>query len=191
MSSVLSVWRPVGQSNLLDYSGTKDSRAVQLPLSPHRIDPTSGKMASTSALRDPIGAFNSAYASFLFANASRLSKVESTARSLCWFVPAQSLSSEALFTSLNLLALYHDALSNRLPASRSSGETSTSTSMTLPVSPHARYTKYWLRQSKLYKATARLLSVISYAQLLIEMAGKKYKGEQGRWNAVIALESIK
>ncbi len=156
-------------------------------------------MASSSpksALRDPIGAFNELYASFLFANASRLSKVESTARSLTWFVPAQSLSSEALFTALNLLTLYHDALSNRTPSHASAGSpgvpvTSSSTSMTLPMSAHARYTKYWLKQSKLYKATARLLSVISYAQLLLEMAGKKYQGEQGRWSAVIALESIK
>jgi peroxin-16 len=158
-----------------------------------------GQNSSKSVLRDPIGAFNELYASFLFANASRLSKVESTARSLTWFVPAQSLSSEALFTALNLLTLYHDALSNRTPyagpASSSPGlpatSSSSATSMTMPVSAHARYTKYWLRQSKLYKATARLLSVISYAQLLVEMAGKKYKGEQGRWSAVIALESIK
>lgn len=157
-------------------------------------------MASSSpksVLRDPIGAFNELYSSFLFANASRLSKVESTARSLTWFVPAQSLSSEALFTALNLLTLYHDALSNRTPAPATNAGspglpvTSSSTSMTLPISAHARYTKYWLKQSKLYKATARLLSIISYAQLLVEMAGKKYKGEQGRWSAVIALESIK
>lgn len=152
-------------------------------------------MAPRSALRDPIGAFNELYASFLFANASRLSKVESTARSLCWFVPAQSLSSEALFTSLNLLALYHDALSNRSPSGSPSLPSTSTSSMTVipsvPPSAHARYTKYWLKQSRLYKATARLLSVISYAQLLIEMAGRKYKGEQGRWNAVIALESIK
>lgn len=147
-------------------------------------------------LRHPISAFNDAYSSFLFANAQRLNKVESTARSLTWFVPAQSLSSEGVFTALNLLTLYHDALSNR-PSSSSSSSSSLSvpasaaTTLGLPVSPHSRYTKYWLKQSKLYKAVARLLSVVSYAQLLLEMAGKKYKGEAGRWRVVIGLESLK
>jgi hypothetical protein len=28
-------------------------------------------------------------------------------------------------------------------------------------------------------------------QLLVEMAAKKYKGEKGRWRAVIGLETIK
>ena len=147
-------------------------------------------------LRHPISAFNDAYSSFLFANAQRLNKVESTARSLTWFVPAQSLSSEGVFTALNLLTLYHDALSNR-PSSSSSSSSSLSipasaaTTLGLPVSPHSRYTKYWLKQSKLYKAVARLLSVVSYAQLLLEMAGKKYKGEAGRWRVLIGLESLK
>lgn len=146
-------------------------------------------------LRHPISAFNDAYSSFLFANAQRLNKVESTARSLTWFVPAQSLSSEGVFTALNLLTLYHDALSNRPSSSASSSAslpvTASATTLGLPVSPHARYTKYWLKQSRLYKAVARLLSVVSYAQLLLEMAGKKYRGEAGRWRVVIGLESLK
>lgn len=152
----------------------------------------------THLLRHPITAFNDAYSGFLFANAQRLNKVESTARSLTWFVPAQSLSSEGTFTALNLLTLYHDALSNRpsgsgsgLPYKSNMAATAAATTLCLPVSPHSRYTKYWIKQSKLYKAVARLLSVVSYSQLLLEMAGKKYKGEAGRWRVVIGLESLK
>jgi peroxin-16 len=43
----------------------------------------------------------------------------------------------------------------------------------------------------MYKAVARALSLVGYCQLLAEMAGKKYRGETGRWRVVIALESIK
>jgi len=157
--------------------------------------------ASSSSF-SPLSSFNS----FYLLNAAKFSRVESTLRSLTYFVPGQTLSSESLYTALNLLSLYHDALlsgstsrSSSHPACASSSSSSssatpplpTSTSLTLPVSAHARYTKWWIRQSRLYKTVARLLSVIGYVQLVCEMAGKKYRGERGRWRVVIGLESVK
>lgn len=161
---------------------------------------------AASTTRNPLTQLSDAYAHYLFSNAGRLSRVESTLRSLTYLLPGQTLSSEGLYTSLNLLTAYHDTLLSSyaerttLPGggqqhSSSSSSTMTgglvSTSLALPSSPHARYTRWWLKQSKLYRTVARLLSIIGYCQLLFEMAGKKFRGEQGRWRMVIGLESIK
>lgn len=139
-----------------------------------------------------------AYAAFLNANASRVSALESSLRSLTWFVPPQSISSEAVYTGLNILGMTHDAILSSSSASVSSGSPSSSgvsptaaTHLSIPVSAHTRFTNWFCTQSKLYKTAARLLSIVIYMQLLVEMAAKKYKGENGRWRAVIGLESMK
>lgn len=137
-----------------------------------------------------------AYAAFLNANASRVSALESSLRSLTWFVPPQSLSSEAVYTGLNILGMTHDAILSSASSSSSSsgggaGAPPTATHLAMPVSAHTRFTKWFCTQSKVYKSAARLLSIVIYMQLLVEMAAKKYKGEKGRWRAVIGLEGIK
>ncbi|KAK9899753.1 peroxisome membrane protein [Cystobasidium minutum MCA 4210] len=166
-------------------------------------------MSSSSDSHDGISTLNpfKAYAAFLNANASRVSSLESSLRSLTWFVPPQSLSSEALYTGLNILGMAHDTIlsssssssSSSSPPSTSSngvsssstGGSNTATHLVMPVSAHTRFTKWFCTQSKLYKTAARLLSIVIYMQLLVEMAAKKYKGEKGRWRAVIGLEGIK
>ena len=142
---------------------------------------------------NPVVRLNSLYRSFLQSNGQRIHQVESSVRNLTWFLPSQGLSVESMYTFLNLLSLYHDTLlANPSPPSSSPSSTTTkTTSMSLPVSPHSRYTRFWLKESRLYKTVARLLSIISYSQLLLEMAAKKYKGEKGRWRIVIGLESVK
>lgn len=143
--------------------------------------------SDTSGSLNPIKRFNDLYSSLLLTDgtAHRLSRIESSLRSLTYFVPGQSLSSESLYTGLNLLSLYHDAL-----LSRTSSNSGSSLSLS-GTSPHTRYTKWWIQQSRLYKAIARLLSVLSYTQLMLEMAARKYRGEKGRWRVVLGLESLK
>lgn len=145
-----------------------------------------------SATYNPVVRINALYRSFLLSNSQRIHQVESSVRNLTWFLPSQGLSVESVYTFLNLLSLYHDSLLASSPEMIAVNASSSATStLALPTSPHTRYTKFWLKQSRLYKGVARALSVIAYAQLLLEMAGKKYKGERGRWRVVIGLETVK
>lgn len=186
------------------YQEADPSTLPSTPSSSSSSSAPSSPSSSSSSSFAPLAAFNS----FYLVNAAKFSRIESTLRSLTYFVPGQTLSSESLYTALNLLSLYHDALlSGTTSRSSSAGAAAAtgggalntsdapgppiSTSLALPVSAHARYTKWWIRQSRLYKTVARLLSVLGYVQLVCEMAGKKYKGEKGRWRVVIGLESLK
>lgn len=59
-----------------------------------------------------------------------------------------------------------------------------------PTSDHNRYTRYWTARSSVYARSARVLTTLSYIQLLLEMLAKR-KGERVRWRLVLVLESIK
>ena len=114
-------------------------------------------------------------------SAAPFAQIESSLRALAWLLPGQSIQSEALYTSLNLLGLYSDA------------RTAASDDAAAPAatSAHARYTSWWIRRSRVYTSVARLLSVLAYSQLLLEMGARKYLGEKGRWRIVMAIESLK
>lgn len=92
------------------------------------------------------------------------------------------IASETIHSSVQLLSLYHDSLLmralSRLPISR------------IP-SPHSRYTKYWAQRSPMYRRIALLLQMVTYTQLLCEMAAKRKGGERKRWRVVVLLEAIK
>jgi peroxin-16 len=86
-------------------------------------------------------------------------------------------------SGVQLLSLYHDSLLAkavaRLPGARRPTPT-----------PHNRYTKFWTKNSPVYRRIALLLQMIQYTELLWEMAAKR-RGEKVRWRVVVILEAIK
>lgn len=120
----------------------------------------------------------SAYSSFVKANASQVSQIESALRSLTYMIPGRfhdtPLSSESLHTFLSLLTAYHTHL---LPSPS-------------PLSPSARYQRFCGLESRIYARCKGLLRTIQYTQLLCEMFVTR-SGEKVRWRVVVILEVVK
>jgi len=129
-----------------------------------------------------------AYKKFLLHNGARVASIESTLRTLTWFLPGQfqdaDFASEALYSSLNLLSIYHDSLIlpllPLLPAASRP-----------PTSPHARYTKFWTQSNRSYKVLSRCLTVLGYTELLIEMGVRKKWGRKNQKRVVLSVEVVK
>ncbi|KAF9996040.1 Peroxisomal membrane protein pex16 [Modicella reniformis] len=128
------------------------------------------------------------YNSFIFKNASQISSIESTLRSLTYILPGRfddaDLASEALFSTLNLLGIYHDTILTKHVASLPA------THRPAP-SPLNRYTRDWQASSQIYKRIVLLLTIIQYTEVLIEMNVQKKWGQQYKWRVITALEAIK
>lgn len=94
-------------------------------------------------------------------------------------------SKSLVYTTLNLVGLYHDSLLAKavanLPPSVRKPE----------PSPHNRYTQFWTKASPSYKRLALAIVVIQHAEVLLEMGAKKKWGDKGRWRTVIAIEALK
>lgn len=159
------------------------------------------------------------YDDFLLNNASQITAVESSLRSITYFLPGRfkdaELAGEAIYASLNLLGLYHDsilarALEKQNPNSSSSTSATLSekqgfqTSLTplepsrhanaltgLTPSEHARYTQHFSRNSTNYNRVARTLVVVGYFELLAEMVARRKLGRRKAWDVVAAIEALK
>ncbi|PNH39522.1 hypothetical protein VD0004_g7378 [Verticillium dahliae] len=126
------------------------------------------------------------YEDFITKNGSQVSQIESGLRSLTYVIPGRfrdaEIASETVHSSVQLLSLYHDTLLtralSRLPITK------------IP-SPHNRYTQFWTQRNTLYRRVAMLLQMVTYTQLLWEMAAKRKGGNRGRWRVVVLLEAIK
>ncbi|SGZ21106.1 BQ5605_C021g09334 [Microbotryum silenes-dioicae] len=124
----------------------------------------------------------------IISKATRISSIESSLRSLTWFLPGRfqdsELASEALYTVLNILGAYHDSVLLR-----------TVSGLPSPVRPpsslHARYTRHYVQTSSTYHLLARLLCLLSYSELLLEMGIRKRVGRKQAEQAVIAIEATK
>ncbi|KAI9619712.1 hypothetical protein H4Q26_014094 [Puccinia striiformis f. sp. tritici PST-130] len=128
---------------------------------------------------------SSTYQDFLLSNATRITSIESTLRSLTWFLPGRFKDAELASESpLNLLSLYHDRIITQVAASLPSSQRPTQTS-------HARYTTAWCAVSSMYNFLAHALAIISHSQLLIEMVARRRLGSKRRWRVVLMLELIK
>ncbi|KAG0360811.1 Peroxisomal membrane protein pex16 [Mortierella sp. AD032] len=132
--------------------------------------------------------FLNKYESFIFKNASQISSIESTLRSLTYILPGRfddaDLASEALFSTLNLLGIYHDTILTKHVASLPATHRPTPSSLN-------RYTRDWQGSSLTYKRVAMVLTVIQYTEVLIEMGVQKKWGQQYKWRVITALEAIK
>jgi peroxin-16 len=138
------------------------------------------------------------YSTYIAANASSVSQVESALRSLTYLLPGarlreSELSSESLHTFIQLLSIYHDHLLKARATLLNSSPT-LSKSITPPKArptPHMRYTDFWSTASPLYTRIATVLKIVQYTELLWEMVARRRGGEQTRWRVVVLLESFK
>ncbi|KAG0004153.1 Peroxisomal membrane protein pex16 [Entomortierella chlamydospora] len=128
------------------------------------------------------------YESFIFKNATQISSIESTLRSLTYILPGRfddaDLASEALFSTLNLLGIYHDTILTKHVASLPATHRPTPSALN-------RYTRDWQNSSVAYRRIVLLLTVIQYTEVLIEMSVQKKWGQQYKWRVITALETIK
>ncbi|KAI9886064.1 MAG: hypothetical protein M1823_002137 [Watsoniomyces obsoletus] len=141
-----------------------------------------------------------AYGDFIVKNASSVSQIESTLRSLTYIIPGRFRDSEIASESrssstsplclnhmpcgIQLLSLYHDSLLARAVARLPLGRQPSH------PTPHHRYTRFWTQKSPRYQRIALTLQMIQYTELLCEMAAKR-RSERSRWRVVVFLEMIK
>ena len=90
-----------------------------------------------------------------------------------------------VYTTLNLVSLYHDSLLAKAVANLPP------TVRKPEMSPHNRYTQFWTRASPSYKRLALAIVVIQYAEVLLEMGAKKRWGDKGRWRTIVGIEALK
>ncbi|KAL4261522.1 Peroxisomal membrane protein PEX16 [Pleurotus pulmonarius] len=129
------------------------------------------------------------YETFLINNVSTISTLESSLRSLTWFLPGRfkdaELASEALSVLLNSTSMYHDTLLAKLVYSDPKYRP------LIPTSLHTRFTRAWSDKSSLYKWAARSLELIRFAELFVEMALKRKVSQRNKWRGIVLLEIIK
>ncbi|RKP07485.1 peroxisome membrane protein, partial [Thamnocephalis sphaerospora] len=142
------------------------------------------------------------YEEFLLKNASQISSIESTLRTLTYILPGRfhdaELASESLFAGLKLLGLYHDALIVRALATRRhrviDSSPATDISERPPADPlvqHNRYTRALWSTDGLTRRAAIALTVVKATEVTAEMLVRRRLGEEARWRLVLAIESIK
>ncbi|KAF8905544.1 peroxisomal membrane protein PEX16 [Gymnopilus junonius] len=129
------------------------------------------------------------YEAFLINNVSTISTLESSLRSITWFLPGRfkdaELASESLTTLLNLMSMYHDTLLARVV------KANTSYRPLIPTSLHTRFTRAWSDKDSLYKWASRVLQIINFTELVIEMTLRRKVSEKLRWRSIILIETIK
>jgi peroxin-16 len=129
------------------------------------------------------------YERFLLQNAGRISSIESTIRSFSYLITGQvhdvEIASETVFSTLQILGLYHDNVIAK--ASKSLLDTDA----TYRPSIHNRYANYYIKKNKAYRRIVIFLTLLRCTELLWEMVARRRKSERGRWLAVIAIEFMK
>ncbi|KAF8560322.1 peroxisomal membrane protein PEX16 [Imleria badia] len=129
------------------------------------------------------------YENFLVKNVATISTLESSLRSITWFLPGRfkdaDLVSEALSALLNIISLYHDTLLTRIVKSDPQWRP------ILPTPLLTKYTRAWSDKDSLYKWVARALELIRFTQLLVEMVMKRKLSTRARWRGIVLTETIK
>ncbi|KAI0068235.1 peroxisome membrane protein [Artomyces pyxidatus] len=129
------------------------------------------------------------YETFLINNVSTISSLESTLRSVTWLLPGRfkdaELASEALSSSLNVLSLYHDTLLTKAI------ENTPKYKPLLPPTLHTRYTRAWADNHTRYRWAARVLELVRFVELLVEMGLRRKVSSKNRWRGIVVLEAIK
>ncbi|KAI8866806.1 peroxisome membrane protein [Ramicandelaber brevisporus] len=161
------------------------------------------------------------YERFILQNASKVSSIESTIRTITYVLPGRfddaELVSEVLYALLNLLGLYHDSIlakaadaqnkvasalgSEALARILDSAATAADGSSSLdsashpleqpPPSPFNRYTRFWLNASGLYRRVALILTLVQTCEAFLEMIVQKKWGQEAKWRFVTTIEALK
>ncbi|KAI8820131.1 peroxisome membrane protein [Fimicolochytrium jonesii] len=126
------------------------------------------------------------YEDFVLHNAPQISGLESGLRSLTYLLPGRfensDMASEAIFTFVNLMSLYHDTILSTA-ALRQQPET--------PATKFNRYTRYMLRSGSTYKRVAYTLTIVQMCEVLMEMGARRVGGRRGRERVVVGVEIAK
>ncbi|KAK9454083.1 peroxisome membrane protein [Dipodascopsis uninucleata] len=145
--------------------------------------------STSEGVKNTIGSWLSIYETFLLKNAGQISSIESTIRTMTYVLPGRfkdaEITSELLYSILNILGLYHDTIVARAV------EDSETLNPRYHPSAHSRYTRYYMARDKKYKRIAYILSLVRQSELLVEMLARKRGGEKSRWVAVLGIESVK
>ncbi|KAI8980920.1 peroxisome membrane protein [Pilobolus umbonatus] len=135
--------------------------------------------------------YRNLYEEFLLKNASQITSIESSLRSLTYILPGRfhdaEFASQALYATLNLIGLYHNSILRRA-AQAHAIENQTAV---IEESAFNKYINFWSSQSKLNSTASTLLSVISYTQVLMEMAVVRQVDKKKHYQWVAWLETLK
>ena len=93
--------------------------------------------------------------------------------------------SSAVSALLNVMTMYHDTLLARIVRNDRNYRP------LIPSSHHTRFTKAWLERSNIYKWAARMLEIIRFTELVVEMGLRRNTSSKTRWRTVVLLEVIK
>ncbi|KAJ2159454.1 hypothetical protein GGF46_002998 [Coemansia sp. RSA 552] len=134
------------------------------------------------------------YANFVVNNAAQVNSIENGLRTLTYILPGRfadaEVASEAIYTLLSFVGVYHDGLLAR--AARTGllvdkeGQ-----SMKFEASAFNRYHGRLSRGSNLYRLSALVLSGLQLSEKLVEMVVVKKLGEKIRWKVVTWVEIVK
>ncbi|KAK7059012.1 hypothetical protein VNI00_001636 [Paramarasmius palmivorus] len=83
------------------------------------------------------------------------------------------------------MSMYHDTLLARLV------KTDPNIRALLPPSMHTRFTRAWADKDSRYKWIARILEVIRFTELVVEMGLRRKVSNRSRWRGIILLEILK
>lgn len=61
----------------------------------------------------------------------------------------------------------------------------------LPPSPHTRYTRAWCEKDSTYKWASRLLELVRFTELVVEMGLRRKVSHKNRWRGIVLLEVMK
>ena len=159
-----------------------------------------------------------AYERFLLANASQITALESSLRSITYVLPGRFKDAELyvrlthpapakpvcrgaadpVYAGVHLLGMYHDSVLFKIVYSRRAKQAHAlvqqardELSGDLPkLSLHARYTNFWHSSSQRYGAAAVLLMIVEATQLLVEMVARRKLRERA-WDVVVSIELLK
>ncbi|KAI7898403.1 peroxisome membrane protein [Cokeromyces recurvatus] len=125
------------------------------------------------------------YEDFLLKNASQITSIETSLRSLTYILPGRfhdaELASQALYATLNLIGLYHNSILRRAVQENTNME----------ESAFNKYIRFWSSRSKLNSTASVLLSIMTYTQVLMEMAVLKKLDKKRQWQLIVLIESLK
>ncbi|KAJ2025397.1 hypothetical protein IWW57_003391 [Coemansia sp. S610] len=134
------------------------------------------------------------YANFVVNNAAQVSSIESGLRTLTYILPGRfadaELASEAIYTLLSFVGVYHDGLLARAAKSGLLADKE-GRPVDIEVSPFNRYHGKLSQESDLYRLAAHLLSALQFSEKLVEMVVVKKMGEKLRWKVVSLIEIAK
>ncbi|KAJ2133029.1 hypothetical protein GGH19_000330 [Coemansia sp. RSA 1807] len=134
------------------------------------------------------------YASFVVNNAAQVNSIENGLRTLTYVLPGRfadaELASEAIYTLLSFVGVYHDKL---LAQAAIKGLLVDKQGQPLKLDPTVfnRYHGQMAHASDVYRVAAHVLSCVQYAEKLVEMVAAKRLGNRRRWQVVTWIEITK